>query len=333
MGSGSVLDLQTLETLQMTETDNNNAHTLTVQAADGGTIDLRNLTSAAMVGGNSSDRLRFLVQGSVNGSSTIDHDVEREKPVAVKVLFPEFATTEEQKQRFVRAMKTMLPIRHENIVSLYGAGKQGPYCWAAMEFVDGESLDKVIQRIGTAGMLNWKETFNVAVHSGRALQAAFEHKIVHRNLTPTSLLRRSSDQVTKLADLMLAKATEGALARQVTSPGQLVGEVPYMSPERTRQEAEIDCRSDIYELGATLYALLTGRPPFDGDTLPQLVKRIREDEPEPPKKFHLAIPDQFQDVVMQMLEKRPANRYDSPSKLLVELTRVGKFQGLNAEAI
>ena len=153
-------------------------------------------------------------------------------------------------QRFIRAMKTMLPIKHENIVALYNAGKAGRYAWVAMEYVDGESLTQVIQRIGAAGMLDWQNAFRVAVHIGRALECADEHKIIHRNIMPANILL-THDKIAKLGDLMFAKALEGTAAEQITRPGQLVGELAYMSPERTRGTSDIDGRSDLYGLGAT----------------------------------------------------------------------------------
>src|SRR5205807_7499218 len=99
-------------------------------------------------------------------------DKREERTVALKVLWPEFSKNEEEMQRFVRAMKTVLPLRHANLVTLYGAGKAGNYCWIAMEYVDGESLTQVIQRIGAAGMLDWRNALRVAVHVARALEFA-----------------------------------------------------------------------------------------------------------------------------------------------------------------
>ena len=134
-------------------------------------------------------------------------------------------------QRFVRAMKTVLPLRHPNLVTLYGAGKTGPYCWAAMEYVEGESMKQVIQRVGVAGMLDWRYGYRVAVHIARALDHAHGQTIIHRNVTPTNILFRTADKTAQLGDLMLAKALEGNLAQQITRPGELVGDVAYMSPE------------------------------------------------------------------------------------------------------
>lgn len=258
-------------------------------------------------------------------------DIKRNRPVAVKVLTPDFANSDEQKERFVRAMKTMLPIKHPNIVPLYNAGKKGPFCWAAMEYVDGESMTSVIDRIGIEGMLDWRDVWRVAVHVARALNAAAENNIIHRNVTPNNILRRSSDKVCLLGDLVLAKALEGSLAQQVTQPGQLIGDVPYLSPERTRDSSLADHRSDLYSLGATLYALLTGKPPFEGDSLPRLIQQVREAVPKTPKEYQLSINELFQDLVMQLLAKRPEDRYESPRELLKDLDRIGMFNNLDAD--
>lgn len=258
-------------------------------------------------------------------------DTKRDRPVAIKVLAPDLTNSEEQKERFVRAMKTMLPIKHPNIVPLYNAGKKGPFCWAAMEFIEGESIASVIDRIGIEGMLDWRAAWRVAVHVARALSEAADNSIIHRNVTPNNILQRSSDKVCLLGDLVLAKAMEGTLAKQVTQPGQLIGDVPYMSPERTRDSNLADCRSDLYALGATLYALLTGRPPFEGDSLPLLVQQVREAAPRPPKEFQLSVNDKFQDVVMQLLAKRPDDRYQTPRDLLKDLNRIGMFNSLDAD--
>jgi serine/threonine protein kinase len=270
---------------------------------------------------------RILARGAT-GMVFQARDAEGNRPVALKVLWPAFSKNEEEMQRFIRAMKTTMPIRHPNLVAIYNAGKTGPHCWIAMEYVEGESLTQVIERIGTAGMLDWRYSFRVAVHIGRGLEEAHKHQIVHRNITPANILVRTSDKLAKLGDLMLAKALEGTLAVQVTRPGQLVGELAYMSPERTRANETADCRSDIYGLGATVYALLTGRPPFESDSMPDLVTKIRQAEPVKPKKFQLSVPDLFEGAVLKMLAKRPEDRHQTPTDLLADLERIAKYQAI-----
>lgn len=257
-------------------------------------------------------------------------DEDNQRVAAVKVLSPTFTSSDEERQRFVRAMKTMLPIRSPRIMRLYNAGKNGPYCWAAMEFVDGENLADLIHKIGIEGMLDWKEVWHVAVDVAYALNTGYENKIVHRNVTPKNILRRESDKACLLGDFMLAKALEGTLAQDVTQPGRILGELSYLAPERTRGDAEIDTRSDLYGLGATCYALLTGRPPVSGDSMVDIIKNVREQKPEPPKAYQLSTNELFQDLIMSLVEKDPANRVQTPAKLIAELLRIGKFNNLKA---
>jgi serine/threonine protein kinase len=253
-------------------------------------------------------------------------DKKDQRSVAMKVLLPEFARDEEEMQRFVRAVKTMLPLRHPNLVTLHAAGKSERYCWVAMEYVAGENMAQVIERIGVAGMLDWRHGFRVAVHVARALQYAHEQQIIHRNVTPTNIMLEATSKTVKLGDLMLAKALEGEMAKQITRPGEILGDVGYMSPERTRGMAEVDYRSDLYGLGATVYALLTGRPPFEGSSLIERITKIRQSEPVKPTKFQLSIPHRFELAVLKMLAKRPEDRYQSASLLLKDLNNIGKIQ-------
>jgi serine/threonine protein kinase len=272
--------------------------------------------------------IEALLARGASGAVFRARDTDAGKTVAFKVLQPEFATHDEEMQRFIRAMKTVLPLRHPNLVTLLGAGKTGVYCWVAMEYVDGESMSKVIQRIGVAGMLDWRYGYRVAVHIARALEYAHGESIIHRNVTPQNILLRTADKVAMLGDLMLAKALEGTLAQQITRPGELVGDVGYMSPERTRGTADVDGRSDLYGLGATVYALITGRPPFAGGSLPELITKIRNAEPERPQKYQMAIPALFQGTILKLLAKRPEERFQTATELLAELDRVGKFAGV-----
>jgi serine/threonine protein kinase len=253
-------------------------------------------------------------------------DFKDDVAVALKVLFPSATRNNKELRRFVRSMKTALPLRHPNLVALRGAGKSGAYCWAAMELVEGESLTQVIQRIGVAGMLDWRHAFRVAVHAGKALEYAHSRQVVHRNLTPQNVLV-SSDKVVKVGDLMLAKALEGALAEQLTRPGEMLGDVRYVPPERALGNDVLDARSDLYSLGALLYTLLTGRPPFEGRTLIETLTKISREEPAKPRQFQLSIPDRFEGAVLRLLAKRPEARFPSATDLLKELGRIAKFHG------
>lgn len=254
-------------------------------------------------------------------------DFKNDRTVALKVLWPEFSQNEDDIQRFIRAMKTMMPLRHANLLTLYGAGKSGPYCWIAMELVRGESLTRVIERIGTANMLDWKRALRIGYYLGKALDYAHGQNIIHRNLTPQNVMVCKTPETTKLGDLVLAKAQEGGMAQQITKPGEILGDIRYMSPERTG-DAKADARSDLYSLGALMYAMLTGRPPMEGNTLIETLTKIRQADPVRPKKYHLAVPDSFEGVVLKLLAKRPEDRYPTATGLLREMDRVAKWHNV-----
>jgi serine/threonine protein kinase len=255
-------------------------------------------------------------------------DTKNERPVALKVLWPELTQDTREVDRFIRAIKTMLPVQHENIVRLYGAGVSDGYCWMAMELIEGESLADVIKRLGVGGMLAWEPVFRAAVNISQALEVAEQHKIVHRNITPSNILIRTKDKVAKLADLMLAKAMEGPMVQSITRSGEMVGELPYMSPEQTTGSDDIDGRSDIYNLGATCYRVLTGHSPAEGKNAADTIRKIQNEKPVHPTKYQLSIPPLFEGVVLKMLEKNRDDRFANATQLLKELKRVGKFQGL-----
>jgi serine/threonine protein kinase len=255
-------------------------------------------------------------------------DTKYDRPVALKVLWPELTHDDREVDRFVRAIKTMLPLQHENIVRLYGAGVTDGHCWMAMELVEGESLADVIKRLGVGGMLGWEPVLRAAVQISQALEVASEQKIVHRNITPSNILIRSKDGVAKLADLMLAKALEGPMAESITRAGEIVGELAYMSPEQTTGQVDLDCRSDIYNLGATCYRMLTGHTPAEGKNAADTIRKIQSEVPPNPTKYQLSVPALFEGIVMKMLAKNRDDRFASPTVLVKDLKRAAKFQGL-----
>jgi serine/threonine protein kinase len=252
-------------------------------------------------------------------------DFKVNRTVAFKVLWPQFSKNDDEMQRFIRSMKTMLPIRHPNLVTLYGAGKTGPYCWIAMELIRGDSLATVLENLGVAGMLDWRYALRVGMQIGRALHFAHLRHIIHRNVRPQNILIQGG-KVAKLGDLMLAKALEGGLAQQITKPGELLGDVRYLAPEQTSGATDVDARADLYSLGATMYALLTGQAPFDGTSLVDTVIKIRQTEPTRPTMFQQAIPELFEGIVLKALAKRPQDRFASAAKLLSALERVARSQ-------
>jgi serine/threonine protein kinase len=251
----------------------------------------------------------------------------RKVPVALKVLNPAISQDPKVMQRFVRAMKTELRLRHPHLVRVYAAGKAGNLCWVAQEYVPGESLAAVIGRVDVAGPLDWRRVAHVGFYLGQALIYAHARKMVHRNVTPQNILQGPKLKDTKLADLMLAAALEEDPTKPISAAGVPSESLAYMSPERTDgPTAQIDARTDIYSMGATLYAMLAGKPPFEGSTVQELVQKVRLQAPPSFKSLGVNVPPELEAIIIRMLAKRPQDRYQDMRDVLKALQKFAKHQ-------
>jgi serine/threonine protein kinase len=245
------------------------------------------------------------------------------REVALKVFRPGFFKGDDQAQRFFRAVRPLADLAHPNLVALYAADKAGPFCWVAQELVEGETLTELLQRSGPAGMLDWQHALRFAIHLASGLEALHRHGYLHRNVIPDNVLVGSSNKEARLAALERARpAGEG--------PGEwdtqeVLAELPYMPPERLGRAGQAgDERSDLYSLGATVYHLLTGRPPFEGKTEPEVIAKIHQAEPAGPKTFQLSLPAAFERAVLRLLAKRPEDRYPTAAEVLAEFQQIAE---------
>ena len=247
-------------------------------------------------------------------------DAQRSLPVVVKVLDPVFSGDVKKVQRFVKAMKAVLPLRHPHLVRVYGAGKTEGYCWVAKEYVPGESLAAVIGRAPVAGRLDWRRVAQVAFSIGKALLYAHGKNIVHQNVTPQNILLGQTVGETKLTDLMLAAALEEDPTVPISAAGVPSESLAYMPPERTDGPGSaVDARADVYSLGATVYAMLAGRPPFQSALVDDLVQRIRLEAPPTFASQNVSVPEPLEAMVRRMLAKRPQDRYQTMREFLRDL--------------
>ena len=245
------------------------------------------------------------------------------KDVAINVLHPDFSQDEANLKRFMRVMKTAVGLRHPNLVALCGAGKQGETCWFAMEYVEGEPLIEGDRAAGHAEDDRLGDTLSrwECRSPGRS-RPLHEKHIIHRNVTPESIQIRSKDKVAKLGDMMLAEVVDGTEARTPSRPGELLGNVTTWPPSGPAATWRSTSARTSTAWAPTLYTLLTGKPPFEEKTLVETVAKIRQEDPIPPKRFQDSIPDEFQDVVVKMLAKRPELRYQTPLHVVRALGRV-----------
>lgn len=251
-------------------------------------------------------------------------DTREDRAVALKVFLPDFSKSEGEMERLARTIQPLLALKHANLVSLYGAGKSTSYCWIAMEYVEGENLAQMIQRVGMAGMLDWQHALRIALHLCRGLEYVHEQQFTHRAIMPKNILMASSDKLAKLGALIHAQSLEGSTAKPSGRPAELLRDVAYLPPERVRDESYGDRRSDIYSLGATLYTLITGRPPFEGKSPVETIAKVLQNEPAGMKESQLSLPDLFEQVVMRTLAKKPEQRYQTATELLTDLERIVK---------
>lgn len=250
-----------------------------------------------------------------------------QQDVALKIF--ELAATSDEiaRQRIVRATELLRGLRHPHLVALLEAGVESGRCYTVSEFVEGENAATLIQRIGIVGMLDWRTTLRIGREICAALVFASEQGIVHRHITPQNILIRKSDGAALLNDLLLARSLNDEGAGRLTQAGELLGTIPFLSPEQVGSGHLVDHRSDLYQLGATLYALLTGRPPAEGRNVTDVVQKIIADKPRPPSRIHLAIPALLEGVILRLLEKRPEDRYATGIALQKELNRVSTYLG------
>jgi serine/threonine protein kinase len=258
------------------------------------------------------------------GSGLLFRGTRQGRDVAVKLLQPSHFQDARTVARFLRSVEATRGQNHPHVVPLIDGGFFDGIPYAVTEFIRGESAAEMIRRTGVAGMLDWRTTLRIAIDLASALQSLESQGILHRNVTPRHVLVRASDGRAWLNDLLLAKAFDAAFP-PLTQAGEIVGDLSYTSPEQIGNGQSIDHRTDIYQLGATLYALLTGRPPIEGARIAEVISGILHDAPAPPTRYHLAIPALFEGTVMTMLAKRPQDRFATAMDLQLALERVQKY--------
>ena len=240
-----------------------------------------------------------------------------DRVVAIKVLSSRYSKDRTFVERFLREARAVAKLNHENIISGYDVGEANGHHYFVMEFVDGAPVTNLMKQ---SGRLEEQRCLKIAVQVARALSHAHKHGFVHRDIKPENIMLTSAGGA-KLCDLGLAKQTKGD-GSDVTMDGTSVGTPNYISPEQARGEDKIDIRSDIYSLGASLYHMAVGGPPFSGANPMVVMTKHVTDFPEPPKKRCASLSDGFSALVMKMMQKRREDRPQDPEALIHDLERL-----------
>ncbi|HEV3226790.1 MAG TPA: Stk1 family PASTA domain-containing Ser/Thr kinase [Acidimicrobiales bacterium] len=244
-----------------------------------------------------------------------------DRPVAVKVLFPEFATDPSFVERFRREAQSAANLNHPNIVSVYDWGQEQGTYFIVMEYVEGRSLAEIL---GTEGPLHPQRAAEVASDVAAALGFAHRNGVVHRDVKPGNVLISPTGQV-KVADFGIARALGADPDSNLTQAGSVMGTATYFAPEQA-QGLPLDPRSDLYSLGVVLYEMVAGRPPFSGESPVAIAYKHVQEQPAPPRHLNTNVPPALEAIILKLLAKNPQARYPSAEDLRADLRRFQEGQ-------
>ncbi len=254
-------------------------------------------------------------------------DLLLDRQVAVKVLFPEFATDANFVERFRREAQSAASLSHPNIVNVYDWGKfEGTY-FIVMEEVQGRTLAEILS---TNKQLTSKQAAEIASEVAAALGFAHDNHVAHRDIKPANILIGTNGQV-KVADFGIARALNAPTESNLTQVGSVMGTATYFSPEQA-QGAQPDPRSDLYSLGIVMYEMVAGRPPFTGENPVSIAYKQVHDSPQPLVQIVADVPRSFEAIVAKLLAKDPKMRYPSAAALRDDLRRFRNDEPVQALA-
>ena len=240
----------------------------------------------------------------------LDKKVNEE--VALKLIKPEVAADRKTIDRFANELRMARQISHKNVCRMYHLSEEEGIHYITMEYVPGENLKNMIRM---TKQLSLGASLNVARQICQGLSEAHRLGIVHRDLKPSNIII-DRDGNARILDFGIARSVK---SKAITGLGGLIGTPEYMSPEQA-ETREVDQRSDIYSLGVILFEMLTGKVPFEGETLLSVVMKHKSEKPPEPKKINPRIPDDLNRVILKCLEKDREKRYQSAEELLSDLT-------------
>ncbi|HYF49617.1 MAG TPA: serine/threonine-protein kinase, partial [Planctomycetota bacterium] len=243
--------------------------------------------------------------------------ISMSRDVALKVLHKKWLTDEEFKKRFLLEARLAGRLSHQNLIQVYDVGRDRGIYYFSMEFVDGETVEDMIER---EGPLDVRRAIEIVIQVLRAITYIKRFDIVHRDIKPGNIMITSGGLV-KLGDFGFVKSK---LDPVIATEGEVLGTPDYISPEQAMGLENIDWRSDQYSLGCTLYHMLTGRPPYEGSGSSVMRQHIKSDLPDP-RTINPKIPDSVVQIMERMMAKDPNDRYQDTNQFFedLELVKMG----------
>ncbi|MFO0981716.1 MAG: FHA domain-containing serine/threonine-protein kinase [Planctomycetota bacterium] len=234
------------------------------------------------------------------------------REVALKILKPSLTKDQHFVEQFMREARAAGALNHPHICQVYDVGQAGNIYYYSMEFIPNGSVEDLLNK--AAAPVPVDEAVRLVLEAARALEYAELKHIVHRDIKPANLMLTEMKQV-KIADLGLARSLKESAEKEATGT---LGTPHFISPEQALQK-DVDIRSDIYSLGATFYRILTGKTPFEGATVQEILRKQVKEEPKPLRELRPDVPERVERVVQRMLRKDPAERHASAAELVLEL--------------
>jgi WD40 repeat protein len=235
-------------------------------------------------------------------------DPALDRTVAIKLLNPALAHGPSARRRFAREARAAAAVAHEHIVAIYAVDEFRGLPYLVMQYIPGRSLQ---ERLDVTGPLTVVEILRIGTQAARALAAAHAQGVVHRDIKPANILLENCVERVKLSDFGLARAVDDA---SLTMSGVIAGTPQYMAPEQARGEP-VDARADLFSLGAVLYAMAAGRPPFRADSAMAVLKRVCDDRQRPIRQVNAEVPEWLEALIDRLLAKAPADRFSSASEV------------------
>ncbi len=228
--------------------------------------------------------------------------------VAIKVLAPALAGNATARQRFTREAQAAAAVCHDHIVAVYGVSEAETVPYLVMQYVEGESLQERLDRIGP---LETEEVVRIGLQTASGLAAAHKQGLIHRDIKPANLLLEDGVARVRITDFGLARMTDDA---SLTQAGVVAGTPEYMAPEQARCEP-VDHRADLFSLGSVLYACCTGRPPFRGSTALAVLRQLNDEAPAPVRTLNPDVPAWLEVFIARLMAKDPAERFQTAAQV------------------